>query len=93
MKYVVGQDKVSAKPATLERKNIQSTKPIHIWQLSHAFDHTSGAVCAPSRRYFIVGKAITPADRNVKFKMGRIQSGIVEEQGGSLNIEQTWHFF
>ncbi len=39
VEYVVGRDEVSAKPATLERKYIQSTKPVLVWQLSHAFDH------------------------------------------------------
>ncbi len=42
MEYVVDQDEVSVKPATLERKNIQSTKPVLVRQISHAFDHTSG---------------------------------------------------
>ncbi len=42
VEYVVGQDGVSAKPATLERKDIQSTKPVVVWQLSHTFDHTCG---------------------------------------------------
>ncbi len=42
VEYVVGQNEVSAKPATLERKAIQSTKPVFTWQLSHAFDHTCG---------------------------------------------------
>ncbi len=42
MEYVLGQDEVSAKPATFERKDIQSTKPVLVWQLSHAFDQTSG---------------------------------------------------
>ncbi len=42
MDYVVGQDEVSAKSATLEGKDIQSKKPIHVWQLSHGFDQTSG---------------------------------------------------
>ncbi len=40
VEYVVGQDEVSAKPATLERKYIQWTKPALVWQLSYAFDHT-----------------------------------------------------
>ncbi len=40
--YIVDQDEVSAKPATLERKDIQSTKPVFIWQLPNAFDHMSG---------------------------------------------------
>ncbi len=33
---------VSAKPATLERKDIQSTKPVLVWQLSHTSDHACG---------------------------------------------------
>ncbi len=41
VEYVVDQDEVSAKPATLERKHVQSTKPVLVWQLSHAFDLTS----------------------------------------------------
>ncbi len=32
MVYVVGQDEISAKPATLERKDIQSNKPLLVWQ-------------------------------------------------------------
>ncbi len=36
VEYVVGQDEVSAKPATLERKDMQSTKPLFVWQISHA---------------------------------------------------------
>ncbi len=28
LEYVVGQDEVSMKPATLDRKHIQSTKPV-----------------------------------------------------------------
>ncbi len=39
---VVGQDEVSVEPATLERKNIQSMKPVLVWQLSHVFDHACG---------------------------------------------------
>ncbi len=42
MEYFVGQDEVSAKPATLERKYIQSTKPGLVWQRSHTVDHTCG---------------------------------------------------
>ncbi len=42
MEYVVGQDEVSAKPATLEGKDIQSTKPILVWLFSQPFDHTRG---------------------------------------------------
>ncbi len=42
VEYVVGKDEVSTKTATLQRKDIQSTKLVLIWQLSHAFDHTSG---------------------------------------------------
>ncbi len=42
MEYIVDHDEVSAKPATFERKDIQSTKPVLVWQLSHAFDHTFG---------------------------------------------------
>ncbi len=42
MEYVIGQDEVSAKPATLERKDIQSKKPVLVWQLSLAFDYTGG---------------------------------------------------
>ncbi len=42
VEYVEGQDDASAKPAMLERKYIQSTKPILIWQFSHTFDHTCG---------------------------------------------------
>ncbi len=42
VEYVVGEDEVSAKPATFERKYIQLTKPVLLWQLSHAFDHTCG---------------------------------------------------
>ncbi len=30
VEYVVGQDKISVKPAMLERKDIQSTKPVLI---------------------------------------------------------------
>ncbi len=40
MEYGVGQDEVSVKPATLEKTDIQSTKPALVWQLSHALDHT-----------------------------------------------------
>ncbi len=36
----VGQDEVSAKPATLERKDIQLRKPVLVRQLSRTFDHT-----------------------------------------------------
>ncbi len=36
MGYVVGQDEASTKPVKLSRKNIQSTKPVIIWQLYHA---------------------------------------------------------
>ncbi len=39
VEYVVGQDVVSAKPATLERKDFQSTMPVLTWKLFHAFDH------------------------------------------------------
>ncbi len=42
MEYVVGLDEVAAKLATLERIDIQSTKPVLVWKLSHAFDHTCG---------------------------------------------------
>ncbi len=42
MEYVVSQDEVCAKPVTLERKDIQSTKPVLIWSLPHAVDNTSG---------------------------------------------------
>ncbi len=42
VEYVVDQDEVSAKPATLEKKDFQSTKPVLVRQLSHAFDHTNG---------------------------------------------------
>ncbi len=42
MEYVVGHDGVPTKPALLERKDIQSMKPVLIWQVSHAFDHTGG---------------------------------------------------
>ncbi len=38
---VVGEGKVSAKAAPLEKKKIQSTKSFFIWQFPHAFDHTS----------------------------------------------------
>ncbi len=31
VEYVVGQDEVSAKPVTLERKAIQSTMPVFTW--------------------------------------------------------------
>ncbi len=31
VEYIVGQGEVSAKPVTLERKDIQSTKPVLIW--------------------------------------------------------------
>ncbi len=62
MEYVVGQDEVSAKPATLERKDIQSTKPLLVWQLPHTFDHTCGqALYALHRRCLVVGKAKMPA--------------------------------
>ncbi len=37
--YIVGQDE---KPAAVERKDIQSTKPILVWLIPHALDHTSG---------------------------------------------------
>ncbi len=37
----VGEDMVSAKTAPLERKKVQSTKSLFIWQFPHAFDHTS----------------------------------------------------
>ncbi len=40
MDDVVGEDEVSAKTASLERKKIQSTKSFFIAQLPHAFDHT-----------------------------------------------------
>ncbi len=42
MEYIVGQDEVSAMPATLKRKDIQLTKPVFIWILPHALDHMSG---------------------------------------------------
>ncbi len=42
VEYVVGQGEVAAKPATLERKYIQSTTPALVWPLSHAFGHTCG---------------------------------------------------
>ncbi len=42
VEYVVGQDKVSAKPVTLEKKDIRMTEPVLVWQLSHAFDHACG---------------------------------------------------
>ncbi len=42
VEYVVGQDEVSAKPTTLERKEMQSMKPVRVRQLSHAVDHTCG---------------------------------------------------
>ncbi len=42
VEYVVGQDEVFAEPVTLERKDIQSMKPVPVWQRSHSFDHTSG---------------------------------------------------
>ncbi len=42
MDYVVGQDEASAKPATLDREDIQSTKPVAVWLLTYAFDHTCG---------------------------------------------------
>ncbi len=38
---VVGEDKVPAKTAPLDRKKIQSTKSFFIWQFPHAFDHPS----------------------------------------------------
>ncbi len=44
VKYVEGQDEMSVKPATLTRKDILLTKPVLVWQLSHAFDHTRGQV-------------------------------------------------
>ncbi len=44
VEYGVAQDEVSAKPATLERKDIRSTKSVLIWQIPHDFDHTSGQV-------------------------------------------------
>ncbi len=31
VEYVVSEDEISAKPATLERKDIQSEKPVLIW--------------------------------------------------------------
>ncbi len=40
--YVVGQNEVSTKQATLERKDNQSTKPLLVWPLPHTFDHTCG---------------------------------------------------
>ncbi len=42
MEDVEGEDKVSAKTAPLERKKIQSTKSLFIWQFPHALDHTDG---------------------------------------------------
>ncbi len=42
--YVVAQNEVSAKPATLERKDIQSKKLVLVWQLSHSFDLTLSSV-------------------------------------------------
>ncbi len=42
VEYVVSQDEISAKPATLERKDIQSMKPVVVWQLFHTFDHACG---------------------------------------------------
>ncbi len=42
VEYVVGQNEVSAKRATLERKDIQWTKPVLEWQRSHGLDHTRG---------------------------------------------------
>ncbi len=33
VKYVVDQDEVTAKPVTLESKDIQPTKPVLVWQL------------------------------------------------------------
>ncbi len=42
VEYIVGQYEVSAKPVTLERKEIQSTKPALVGQLSHTFDHACG---------------------------------------------------
>ncbi len=42
VEYVVSLDEESAKPAMLDRKGVQSTTSILIWQLSHVFDHTCG---------------------------------------------------
>ncbi len=42
VEYVEGQDEVSVKPATLERKDIQATKPVIVWQLYHTIGHTCG---------------------------------------------------
>ncbi len=38
---IVVEDKVSAKTALLERKKIQSTKSLFIWQFPPTFDHKS----------------------------------------------------
>ncbi len=42
VEYVVGKDEVAAKPVTLERKDLQSTKPVLIRQFPRGLDHTSG---------------------------------------------------
>ncbi len=39
--YVVGKDEVSTKPATPERKDIQSKKPVPLCLLSPSFDNAS----------------------------------------------------
>ncbi len=39
VEYVTAHDEVSAKPAALARKDIQSAKPVIIWQPPHALDH------------------------------------------------------
>ncbi len=42
--HVVGHDDIAVKPATLERKDIQSMKPVRICKAklpSYAFDYTS----------------------------------------------------
>ncbi len=42
LQYVAGRGVVSSNAATIERNEIQSTKPNLVWQLSHAFDRTRG---------------------------------------------------
>ncbi len=44
VKYVVGRDETSGKPETLEIKDIRLTKPAHVYELFHPFDHTCGFV-------------------------------------------------
>ncbi len=41
MENVVGEDEVSKKTASLEKKEIQSMKLFFIWKFPHAFDHVS----------------------------------------------------